>query len=85
MRARKVSPTVLEADIHGMYEEDARHYLEGLLSHPGKGIEEILVIHGYSHGQVLQNMVRCKLKHPRLAGKLVSLNPGATRLLLRRL
>ena len=83
MRARKISADVREADIHGMFEEDARRYLENLLSNPGKGIREIVVIHGYSHGQVLQNMVRRKLKHPRIAAKLLSLNPGSTRLLLR--
>ena len=83
MRARKISADVLETDIHGMYEEDARRYLENLLSNPGKGSREIVVIHGYSHGQVLQNMVRRKLKHPRIAAKLLSLNPGSTRLLLR--
>ena len=37
MRARKISADVLEADIHGMYEEDARRYLENLLSNRGKG------------------------------------------------
>lgn len=83
MITRKISASVLEVNIHGMYEEDARRFLENLLSHPGKGIQEIVVIHGYSHGQVLQTMVRKKLKHPRIAAKLLSLNQGATRILLK--
>ena len=43
------------------------------------------VIHGYNGGQVLQNMVRSKLKHPRIQSKLLSLNPGQTRILLKKM
>ena len=82
MLERKYGWTI-EADIHGMRVLEAKRELETLIGRADKSIREIVVIHGYSHGQVLQNMVRRKLKHPRIAAKLLSLNPGSTRLLLR--
>jgi DNA-nicking Smr family endonuclease len=73
----------LEVDIHGLTAQDAKYRLEHLLTHAGPEIKEIRVIHGYNTGQVLRDMVRVRLKHPRIASKLVTLNPGETRLLLR--
>ena len=66
--------TVIELDIHGMYED---------LSTVDQKVQEVVVIHGYHKGQVLKNMVRTRLKHPRIASKLVSLNEGQTRLILK--
>lgn len=75
--------SVLTVDIHGMRSDDAKRQLERLLSRAGKDVREIVVIHGYSHGQVLKNMVRLELKHARIQSKLISLNEGQTRLLLK--
>lgn len=75
--------SVLEVDLHGMTERDAKQRLEHLLSAAPPQVTEIRVIHGYNAGQVLRDMVRIRLKHPRIAAKLVTLNPGETRLLLR--
>ena len=61
---------------------DARRELEQLLSRTGADITELLVIHGYRGGNALQDMVRLRLKHPRIASKMVSLNAGQTRILL---
>ncbi|MCL2498082.1 MAG: Smr/MutS family protein [Symbiobacteriaceae bacterium] len=72
----------LTVDIHGMKEGDAKKELERLLSSAAKDITEIVVIHGYSGGQVLKNMVRQKLSHPRIKQKVLSLNHGETSLLL---
>ena len=74
--------TVLEVDIHGMTAADARRELEQLLSRTGADITELLVIHGYRGGNALQDMVRLRLKHPRIASNMVSLNAGQTRILL---
>lgn len=74
--------TVLEVDLHGLTAEDAKRRLEHLLSNAGPEVGEIRVIHGYNSGQALRDMVRLRLKHPRIASKLVTLNPGETRLLL---
>ena len=71
--------SVLTVDIHGMRSDDAKRQL----SRAGKDVREIVVIHGYSHGQVLKNMVRLELKHTRIQSRLLSLNEGQTRLLLK--
>lgn len=73
----------LEVDIHGMTAWEGRRALEQLLSRVGKNVTEVRVIHGYNGGQVLRDMVRTQLKHPRIRAKLVCLNPGETRLLLK--
>lgn len=73
----------IEVNIHGMTSREAKRALEQLLSRAGKDVTEIKVIHGYNSGQVLRNMVRKELKHPRISAKLISLNPGETRILLK--
>lgn len=82
MVTRKLGNTV-EVDIHGLTESDAKRQLEQFLSRADASLQEVVVIHGYHNGQILRDMVRLKLKHPRIRSKLISLNPGATRLLLK--
>ncbi len=74
---------VMEVDIHGLTETDAKRQLEQFLSRADVSLKEVVVIHGYHNGQILRDMVRQRLKHPRISAKLISLNPGATRLLLK--
>lgn len=74
--------STLEVDLHGLTAEDAKRRLEHLLSNAAPEVREVRVIHGYNSGQALRDMVRLRLKHPRIASKLVTLNPGETRLLL---
>ncbi|MDO5601382.1 MAG: Smr/MutS family protein [Oscillospiraceae bacterium] len=74
---------ILEVDLHGMTADEAKRSLERLLSSAPPAVKEVVVIHGYYNGTVLQEMVRTKLKHPRIASKMLSLNPGATRLILK--
>ena len=75
--------TMMEVDIHGLTADDARRQLEQFLSRVAPSITEVVVIHGYNGGQVLMNMVRNQLKHPRIASKMISLNSGQTRILLK--
>ena len=75
--------TVIELDIHGMYADDAKREIERYLSTVSPKVQEVIVIHGYHKGQVLKNIVITRLKHPRIASKLVSLNEGQTRLILK--
>lgn len=75
---------IVTADIHGMTADDAKRQLEQLLSRLSPQTEELLVIHGYNSGQKLRDMVRGRLKHPRIQSKLLSLNPGQTRILLKK-
>ena len=82
MTVSKDSST-LTADIHGMTVADARTALERLLSSADKRVTEIMVIHGYSGGKALSDMVRKKLSHPRIARKILSMNQGETLLMIK--
>ena len=84
MKVSKPLPTVMEVDIHGLMASDAKARLEHLLSNAGPQVEEVVVIHGYSRGTVLRDMVRNQLKHPRIQSKRLSLNQGQTRILLKK-
>ena len=42
------------------------------------------MIHGSNQGTVLRDMVREGLDHPKIKAKLPTLNPGETRLLLKK-
>ncbi|MDD5953563.1 MAG: Smr/MutS family protein [Oscillospiraceae bacterium] len=79
-----IGTQIVTADIHGMTSEDAKSQLQKLLSRVPDVTEELLVIHGYNGGQVLRDMVRGELKHPRIRSKLLSLNAGQTRILLKK-
>ena len=75
--------SVAEVNIHCLTEREAQRQLEQFLSRAEPSLREVVVIHGYHNGQTLRDMVRLKLKHPRISAKLISLNPGATRILLK--
>jgi DNA-nicking Smr family endonuclease len=75
--------TTIEVNIHGLTAQDAKRQLEQLLTRADKGVTQVRVIHGYNGGQILRDMVRKQLKHPRISAKLLSLNPGETRILLK--
>ncbi|HEX3038759.1 MAG TPA: Smr/MutS family protein [Caproiciproducens sp.] len=77
------SGSCAEVNIHGMTAREAKRCLEQYLSRAPRDVTEVRVIHGYNGGQVLRDMVRRELKHPRIAAKLLSLNPGETRILLK--
>ena len=77
------SGSTLTADLHGMQVAEAKTALERLISSADNGISEITVIHGYSGGQALANMVRNKLKHKRIERKILSMNQGETTLVIK--
>lgn len=79
---RYISNRKVEVDIHNMRREEAKRYLEHFLSSVNGSVKEVVVIHGYASGTVLQQMVRKSLKHYRIKQKILSLNPGITTLLL---
>jgi DNA-nicking Smr family endonuclease len=82
MRVEK-GKDVVKVDLHGLTVADAKYRLEHFLSNLPAGVKEVYVIHGCNHGQALRDMVRYKLKHPRIASKLLTLNPGETRLIIK--
>ena len=74
---------ILTVDIHGMLVAEAKTALERLISSADKNISEITVIHGYSGGKGLKNMVQKKLSHPRIKQKILSMNQGETSLVIK--
>ncbi len=70
--------TTVEINLHGLTTADAKRKLEQFLSRLPASVTEVIVIHGYHGGQALGNMVRQRLKHPRIRAKILCLNPGET-------
>lgn len=73
-----ITASKAEIDIHNMRYAEAKKYLEQFLSRSNGNLKEITVIHGYSSGTVLQQMVRKDLKHRRIKRKIITMNPGTT-------
>lgn len=73
----------VEIDIHNMDRAQAKHHLERYLSSASKDVKEVNVIHGYSQGSVLKQMVQKNLKHHRIQSKILTLNQGVTILVLK--
>ena len=71
-------------DLHGVYERDARDLLAGWLNTAPAEVTELRVIHGYQNGTALRDMLRSGFSHPRVKAVLPSLNPGETRLVLKK-
>lgn len=76
--------TIVTADLHGVYERDAKDLLAGWLNQAPADVTELRVIHGYQRGTTLRDMIREGFSHPRVKSILPSLNPGETRLILRK-
>lgn len=79
---RYTSNQKAEVDIHNMTHDQAKRYLEQYLNRVNGSVKEVSVIHGYSGGTVLLNMVQKGLKHPKIKAKVKSMNPGITILVL---
>lgn len=73
-----ITASKVEIDIHEMKRAEAKRYLEQYLSKANGNVKEVTVIHGYSSGTVLQQMVCKVLKHNRIKRKILSMNPGIT-------
>ena len=76
--------TIVTADLHGVYEPDAKDLLAGCLNQAPADVTELRVIHGYQRGTTLRDMIRGGFSHPRVKSILPSLNPAETRLILRK-
>lgn len=75
---------IILIDIHQYDVLEAKYYLERMLVDiDNLKIREVIVIHGYNRGKVLQNFVRYELKSKKIERRFLSLNPGRTSLILR--
>ena len=72
----------VEIDIHNMTHAQAKRYIEQFLNKVDGSVKEVSIIHGYSGGTVLLNMVQKGLHHPKIKAKMKSLNLGVTVLIL---
>lgn len=68
-------------DIHGLCVSEAQRILERTIINLNRDIREVVVIHGYSHGNSLQQMVRKDLRCKRIREKVLLSNPGRTLLI----
>lgn len=79
---RYVTNQKVEIDIHGMTHDEAKRYLIQFLNRVNGSVREVSVIHGWSGGTVLRDMVQKGLRHPKIRSKVKSANPGITILML---
>jgi len=68
----------ITVDVHGLRVKDAKRLLNNLMAINREGYD-IQVIHGYSHGTAIKEMIYGKLESPRLeCKKAVKRNHGRT-------
>ena len=77
-------PGKIEIDLHGLMRDDAEYRLRHLLTNAGKDVKEVVVIHEYSRGTALRDMIRAEYAgHPRVIRLERSTDGGTTDLVLR--
>ena len=77
---------VVEIDLHGKNEYQARITLDAALRRAKGGVYRIRCIHGCHGGTVLRDMIRAEYaRHPRILRLETSADGGATDLVLREL
>ncbi len=75
---------VIEVDVHGMNQFQAKTKINATLKKTKQGTYMIRIIHGYHNGTVLRDMIRREYRsHPRILCIELSLNPGITELILK--
>ena len=79
-----VQAGIRELDVHGCTCVQAQTILDAALRRASAGTYRIRVIHGYSRGDAIREMVRREYaRHPKVRRLEVGLNPGVTDLVLR--
>lgn len=71
-------------DLHGMTKEEAKYILEEEIELAEEHIKMIIVVHGYSLGSTLLNMVRTELESSRIERIENTENPGVTFIYLKK-
>lgn len=75
---------IWELDLHGMNICQARAAVDAALRRAKGGTYRIRVIHGFSRGTALRDMVRREYaRHPKVLRLEIGLNPGEADLVLR--
>lgn len=77
---------IIEIDVHGMNQFQAKTTINAALKKANKGTYMIRIIHGYHNGTALRDMIRREYRsHPKIMRVELSMNPGMTELILRTL
>lgn len=77
---------IIEVDIHGMNQFQAKTYLDSQLKKAKADTYRIRVIHGFRQGDALKKMIRTTYRqHPKVIKIEIGLNQGITDLILREL
>lgn len=77
---------ILEVDLHGLNQHQAKIKIDSVLRSSCKGVYRIRIIHGYTGGTALRDMVRKTYRsHPKIIRVELGMNPGVTDLVLREL
>ncbi|NLU24342.1 MAG: Smr/MutS family protein [Clostridiales bacterium] len=75
---------IFELDLHGMNVAQARAAIDAALRRAKSGTYRLRIIHGFSRGTALRDMVRRDYaRHPKVVRLEIGLNPGETDLVLR--
>ena len=73
-----------ELDLHGCNQYQAKIQIDSALKKANKSVYRIRVIHGYTGGTALRDMVRKNYRsHPKILRVELGMNPGVTDLVLR--
>ena len=79
-----MTSAVLELDLHGFTVVQAQAAIDAALRRAKAGTYRLRVIHGYSSGTALRDMVRSRYrKHPKVLRLEMGMNSGETDLVLR--
>lgn len=79
-----MSAGILELDLHGSNQYQARIRINAALRRAGRDVYRIRLVHGYRGGTALRDMIRREYKsHPKILRLELGLNPGETDLVLR--
>ena len=77
---------IIEVDLHGMTQVQARTAVESSLKRASKSVYRLRLIHGYNSGTALRDMLRKEFAgHKKVLRVELGMNPGATDLVLREL
>ena len=79
-----ISFGIVEVDVHGMNEWQARVAVDSALRRANSAVYRIRVIHGHNHSTVLRDMIHYQYaNHPKVKRLQPGSNPGQTELVLR--
>lgn len=79
-----LSSGIIEIDVHGMNQYQAKMKIQSVLKRLNSSVYIIRIIHGYHNGTILRDMLRREFRsHPKIKRIELSLNQGITDLIIR--